>query len=240
MERAIHIPRPCHLPGSRTSIEKGRYDSQIMIRKILLAILVLAILGAIGAGAAVLYVQKHGMSARDEPGAIETAIALQLRHYAVPAADRNRKNPLPATPENIRAGMLHFADHCAVCHNNNGVGDTDFGRGLYPKPPNMREKRTQSLTDGEMFAIIENGIRLSGMPAFGDDPTQGDEDTWKLVLFIRHIPKITDQEIAEMEKLNPKSPAEKEEEQNENEFLGGGKPAPEQPHTHSHSHGGRG
>jgi mono/diheme cytochrome c family protein len=209
-----------------------------MIRRLLLTLIVLIVLAAVAAAAAAYYVQQHGMSARGEPGAIETAVALRLRHLSIPAAERNKRNPVPATAENVRAGMAHFADHCAVCHNNNGVGDTDFGRGLYPKPPNMRENRTQSLSDGEIFSIIENGIRFTGMPAFGDDPTHGDEDTWKLVLFIRHLPKITDQEIAEMEKLNPKSPADKDEEQKENDFLGGGKTAPAQPHTHSH--GGKG
>ena len=179
-----------------------------MIGRIIQTLIILLVLAAIAALGAVLYVQHYGMSAAGDPGPVETAVALRLRHLAMPAADRNRTNPVPATPENIRAGMAHFADHCAICHSNNGVGDTDFGRGLYPKPPNLREHRTQSLSDGEIFAIINNGVRLTGMPAFGDDPDHTDEDNWKLVLFIRHIPQLTKAEIAQMEKLNPKSPDE--------------------------------
>ncbi len=100
--------------------------------------------------------------------------------------------------------MEHFADHCALCQSNSGVGDPPLARGLYPHPPIMREDRTQSLSDGELFSIIQNGIRFTGMPAFGDQ--HNEEAAWKLVLFIRHLPKQTPEEIAEMEKLNPKAP----------------------------------
>jgi mono/diheme cytochrome c family protein len=40
------------------------------------------------------------------------------------------KNPVPNTPENIRAGMEHFADHCFLCHANNGSGDTSVGKNM--------------------------------------------------------------------------------------------------------------
>lgn len=179
-----------------------------MIGRIFQTLIILLVLAAIAAFGAILYVQRYGLSASGEPGPLETALALRLRHLAIPAAERNRTNPVPATPENIHAGMAHFADHCATCHANSGVGDTDLGRGLYPKPPNLREQRTQSLSDGEIFAIINNGVRFTGMPEFGDDPDHTDEDNWKLVLFIRHIPHLTKAEIAQMEKLNPKSPDE--------------------------------
>lgn len=187
-----------------------------MIKTLIETLLVLVLFTVIGALGAVFYVQRYGMSASGEPGPVETAVARQLRHLAIPAADRDRQNPVPSTPENIHAGMAHFADHCAICHNNNGVGDTEIGRNLYPKPPNLRLDRSQSLTDGEIFSIINNGVRLTGMPAFGDDPDHGEDDTWKLVLFIRHIPKLTPAEIAEMEKLNPRSPAEHDHEHGKN------------------------
>jgi mono/diheme cytochrome c family protein len=183
-----------------------------MIRTLVETLLALMLLGAIAALAGVVYVQHYGMSAAADPGPIETIVARELRHLAMPIANRERKNPVPATPENIHDGMAHFADHCAICHANSGVGDTEIGRNLYPKPPNMRLDSTQSLSDGEMFSIINNGVRLTGMPAFGDDPDHGEDDTWRLVLFIRHIPKLTKAELAEMEKLNPKSPAEHEHE----------------------------
>jgi mono/diheme cytochrome c family protein len=140
-------------------------------------------------------------------------------------------NPLPASAENLREGLEHFADHCAVCHGNSGAGDTPIGRGLYPKPPVLREARTQSLSDGEIFSIIQNGIRFTGMPAFGGTGGEhGEEDSWRLVQFIRHLPKQTPQEIAEMERLNPRAPDEAVPKTAE-------EPSPHSATPHKHVHG---
>ena len=95
-----------------------------------------------------------------------------------------------------------------------------MGRHLYPPAPDMRTQATQQMSDGELFYIIENGIRLSGMPAWGN-AEHGEEDSWKLVHFIRHLPQISFSEQKEMEALNPKSPAEIEEAKEEERFLKG-------------------
>ena len=175
---------------------------------------------------------RRGFSARQDPSWIEAFAAGVAKRLAIPATYR-MKNPLPATPENIHEGKEHFADHCATCHANDGSGDTLFGRGLYPKPPDMRAAETQNKSDGELYYTIENGVRLSGMPAFGPPENSAkngdtnDAETWKLVLFIRHLPQITSEELDEMKKLNPKTEADRAEEQQEEEFLSGGKaPAP--------------
>jgi len=175
----------------------------------------------------------RGFSTHDQPSALESLLARTARSLAVPASYRSLKNPYPPTPENIREGLEHFADHCAVCHANNGSGDTPFGRGMYPKPPDMRQPLTQNKTDGEIYYTIEHGIRLSGMPAFGEKNRTDDESTWKLVHFIRHLPKITQEEIRQMERLNPKSREEFEQEKLEEEFLRGAEskqPAPRRHH----------
>ena len=157
-------------------------------------------------GAAAWYVKSHTpFSSRAEPTRLESAVARRLRHLSIPADQRAKKNPLPATAENLSEGLEHFADHCAVCHGNSGAGDTPIGRGLYPKPPMLTAPGTQSLSDGELFSIIENGIRFTGMPAFGGRRRARDDDSWRLVQFIRHLPKITTAELAAMEKLNPAS-----------------------------------
>jgi mono/diheme cytochrome c family protein len=168
------------------------------MKKVLLLIII-----AVGLGW--WYVRVHGFSARAEPLAVEKAVAERLRHLSVPAAQRDMKNPLPLTDEVLADGRAHFADHCAVCHGNDGRGETEMGKGLYPKAPNMREDDTQGMTDGEIFYIIKNGVRFTGMPSWGDpESTADDESNWKLVHFIRHLPKLTAQEMREMESLNPK------------------------------------
>jgi mono/diheme cytochrome c family protein len=81
---------------------------------------------------------QRGFSARESPSKMEIFVATKARALAVPASYRKLQNPMPNTPENIRAGMEHFADHCFLCHANNGSGDSVMGRNMYPKPPDMR------------------------------------------------------------------------------------------------------
>lgn len=187
------------------------------MKKPLKYFLVGALVIVVAMGAAAWLMLRRGFSARDEPSVMEAVMARTMRSLAVPTRARKMPNPVAASPENIREGMEHFADHCATCHANNGNGDTMYGRGLYPKPPDMR-KRTQAMTDGEIYYTIQNGIRLTGMPAFGNNPRDDDESTWKLVLFIRHLPALTAEEEAEMQRLNPRSPMEME---SDNDFLSG-------------------
>lgn len=167
---------------------------------------------------------RRGFSARETPTGIEAFVANRARALAVPFSYRSLKNPVPNTSENIQAGMEHFADHCAFCHANNGSGDTSFGKNMYPKPPDMRRDETQKKSDGELFYTIYNGIRLSGMPAFGEEDQSDAETTWHVVRFIRHLPSFTPEEEKQMEKLNPKSPMEQSEEDEEERFLKGGTP----------------
>ena len=175
----------------------------------------------------------HGFSARAEPSRTETMLATYARNTAMPSSAKAMKNPVRLSPGVQQEAMAHFADHCAVCHGNNGSGETMFGKGMYPKPPDLRLSRTQNLTDGEIFYIIENGIRMSGMPAFGGADTA--DQSWKLVYFIRHLPQLTSAEEAQMESLNPKSPDEFREEQEEQNFLDGGTPS-SKPQTATHHH----
>lgn len=174
----------------------------------------------------------HGFSARDTPSRIEKVMARTMRTLAVPSAAKNMKNPIPDSPENLQEATAHWADHCAFCHANNGSGDTEVGKSLYPKAPDMRLADTQKLTDGEIYYTIKNGIRLTGMPAWGA-PGDADDDSWKLVYFIRHLPKMTAQEAEDMKKLNPQSPMEKMEEQEEEQFLEGGTPPPQNRMQHN-------
>ena len=187
---------------------------------------------AVAAGFLIVGLLHYGLSAQDEPPAIEVLLARAMRHYAVPADLRKRQNPVPLTPEVLREASAHFADHCASCHGNDGRGKTDMGRRMYPKAPDMSLAETQWMSDGELFATIENGIRLTGMPGWGDGTAASAYGSWKLVHFIRHVPHITPEEIAEMEKLNPKSPEELAAAKEEEAFLAGtddGAPRPEVP-----------
>ena len=196
-------------------------------------ILLVVVVGILAAGADSL--MHDGLSARAQPSALETALAAVMRKMAMPSAANNAKNPVTNSPEVLNEGRLHFADHCAICHGNDGSGDTAMGHGMYPKPPDLRAAQTQNRSDGEIFWIIENGVRMTGMPAFGGSGEHGNtEDSWKLVHFIRHLPALSSEERIEMEKFNPKGPEDLEEEQRERDFLSGApeKPSAQQEHRH--------
>jgi len=175
---------------------------------------------------------SHGFSARAEPTAIEKFVARSARSIAVPSEVKSTQNPVPSTLEVLAEARAHWADHCASCHANNGSGDTQMGRNMYPRAPDMRQPETQSLTDGELFFMIENGVRLTGMPGWGGSKKSA-EESWKLVRFIRHLPQVSEEEERDMQNMNPKTPAELEEEKEIEEFLKGDD-SHAQRHAHSH------
>lgn len=162
-----------------------------------------------------------GFSAKAEPNELEVLLARQLRHLAIPYENRRLRNPLPVTQELMKEARAHFADHCASCHANNGSGDTVIGRNVYPKSPDLRLPDTQSMSDGELFFIIQNGIRFTAMPGWGTGDPAKDSDSWQLVHFIRHLPSLTEEELLEMAALNPKTRAELQDEALIDQFLSG-------------------
>ena len=198
-----------------------------MTRRVLIAVVVVVTLTVAGV---VLVRATGGFSALEEPTALEAFVARRLRLLSMPWDAKAAQNPVAPTREALSDALSHFADHCAICHANDGSGDTPIGRGLYPKAPDMREERTQSLSDGELFFIIHNGIRLTGMPAWGSGNPDEDTASWKLVHFIRHLPDLSAEELGEMEELNPKGPHERAEQQAVADFLAGGTPPQESDH----------
>ncbi len=144
------------------------------------------------------FVTAHGFSAREKPSALEAVLARNARRIASPPGARELKNPVSLTPLAVAEAREHFADHCATCHANDGSGRTQINAGLYPPAPDMRQPDSQDLSDGELFYIIKNGIRFTGMPGWGGE----DEENWKLVLFIRHLPKLTAKELELMKEVN--------------------------------------
>jgi mono/diheme cytochrome c family protein len=199
------------------------------------SLLVAGILLALAIGAIAYVVIGRGLSTRTEPSRLEALVARAMRRAAMSGDAAARTNPVARTDEVIAEARAHFADHCAICHANDGSGETEIGRSLYPRAPDMRAASTQSLSDGEIFAIIEEGIRLTGMPGWATGTTDGERDSWGLVHFIRRLPALTADELAEMDTLNPKSRHEWQQDEAARRFLAGEDPAPAAPES-SHGH----
>jgi len=209
------------------------------MRSVLKAFLLLlglaVVMGAIG----LWYVVNGGVSAKEQPGRVEEFLAGRVRNMAIARRAKAVANPVEYSSEVIADGRAHFADHCAICHANDGSGKTAIGSGLWPKAPDMRLPQTQNLSDGELFWIIENGIRFTGMPAWSTGTKDGETASWHLVHFIRRLPKLTPEELEEMEALNPKAPAEIRQQIEEEQFLKGGRDKPPAAPVTPHKHSGR-
>jgi mono/diheme cytochrome c family protein len=201
----------------RGSVRSSNMNRVMKRGPFLVVIFLAAAATAVAAGVAIFH---GGLSARAVPSRLEAMMASRARQLSIPSDARRATNPIAPTPQSLREGRLHFADHCSVCHANDGSGLTMFGLGLYPKPPDLRSAQTQRLSDGELFWIIENGVRFTGMPAFSGHGG-AEEDSWRLVLFIRHLPQLAPEELAEMERYNPKGVEDRLEEQQEDDFLNG-------------------
>ena len=206
------------------------------MRPVLKAFLLLFVLGVVLGAIGLWYFVSTGVSAKEQPGRVEEFIARRARNMAIARRAKSLTNPVQSSSEVIAEGRAHFADHCASCHANDGSGDTPMGRGMWPKVPDMRLPQTQSLSDGELFWIIENGIRFTGMPAWSSGTEDGETASWHLVHFVRRLPSLTPEELEEMETLNPISPAAVRQQIEEEKFLKGGgdkpSPAPATPHRH--------
>ncbi len=137
---------------------------------------------------------RRGFKATSEPSTFETRLARAVRNYAIPSRERSQRNPLKANSQNLNEAREHFIARCAICHGSDGRGLTQTGRNLYPRVPDLLSPQTQSLTDGEIHYIIQNGVQLTGMPAWGNPHQETEDDSWELVLFVRDLRPPTDEE----------------------------------------------
>lgn len=196
------------------------------MKAFLKALVVLLLVFAVTGGIVAYSIASKGLSTRTSPSLAEETLAMAVRRLATPRSARTQPNPVEPTAAALEGALEHWADHCAACHANDGSGQTEMGRSFYPPSPDMRAARTQSLTDGELFSIIENGIRLTGMPAWGTGTLEGERESWALVHFIRRLPNLTAADIERMEGLNPQSPAKFREAEEARFFLEGMTEAP--------------
>jgi mono/diheme cytochrome c family protein len=121
-----------------------------------------------------------------KPGAVEGEMAKQMKHK-ITVGGKNVQNPLSATPKNIAEGQEHFGHHCGICHGLDGQATgVPFAEKMSPPIPSLTSADVQDYKDGQLKWIIENGINPSGMPAWKG--ILDDEEVWKIVHFLRHLP----------------------------------------------------
>ena len=148
----------------------------------LIPVLSLGAIALLGASLAL----SFDLSALPDPGKFETSVADGAKDFLVHREARRSSTKEPSLAQSdLDNAQNVFGSECATCHGNDGRTPTDLGRGLYPRAPDLGNDEVQHWSDPEMFWIIRNGIRLTGMPAFGKQLT--DQDTWSLVRYLRTL-----------------------------------------------------
>jgi mono/diheme cytochrome c family protein len=125
-----------------------------------------------------------------KPGLMERTIAPWARDRSVEKHAPDLKNPYTGNPAAIATGLDHYRENCVTCHGAPGLADSEISKGLNPHAPSLAKESDTS--DGELFWTVKHGLRMTPMPAFG--PTHTDDEIWKIVAFIRHLPELSQQE----------------------------------------------
>jgi len=149
-------------------------------------VLVMLIAIALAAVAVMVGVSRIRIDAIREPGYAETVFASQAKHLLIGWSSRKGIPPAPANLQaSIEEGDKLYGTDCTMCHGSDGRSPTDNGRWMYPRASDLTSPDVQKYSDRELFWIVKNGIRLSGMPAFAK--VEPDDHIWNLVNYVRTL-----------------------------------------------------
>jgi len=165
---------PKHLREARLKLLGG----------ILLGILIVFLAGFLMAATG-----SFNVSAKEGSGKLERKVAAFTLQRSVARRAPKEKNPFAASPEALKLGLAHYKENCVMCHGAPGVEESEAGMGLNPPAPDLTLPAVQNMSDGELYWIVANGIRMTGMPAFS--LTHKKEEIWHMVTFVRHLPQIS-------------------------------------------------
>ena len=160
-----------------------------------IATIAAAVVLVVLAGAAFIYSGAYYIGADQPHWSVTSWLLNQARDRSIRAHASGI--PVPASfdgPAQVVAGVSHYAEHCAVCHGAPGVERGEIGEGLYPRPPNLADA-ARLYTPGELFWIVKHGIRMTGMPAWGD---HSDDELWATVAFLRELVEMSPQDYAKL------------------------------------------
>lgn len=139
---------------------------------------------------ALLYSGWIPANADADPSALEAWMAGTSLHASMRRLAPDQPNPVAATDENLTEGVRLFSTNCAVCHGTaaGNASASPIAGGLYQKPPQLASEGVEDDPEAESFWKIKHGIRLTGMPSFGQ--SLSDREIWTLALFLKHMDKM--------------------------------------------------
>lgn len=160
-------------------------------------IVILVIIGIIvAAGIIYVYSGYYNIAAIQPHSKITVRVINTVRDASIAYHSKGITAPSTTSPDQIREGVEHFHEMCRLCHGAPGFHEEEFAKGLYPKPPDLDSRNIQKLSDPEIFWVLKNGIKLTGMPAFG--PTHNDDELWGMVRVFRRLPGLKREQYKQM------------------------------------------
>jgi len=115
--------------------------------------------------------------------ALSTASDHSIQYHA-----KDIKAPSVDDPAMVLEGFRHYREMCVGCHLAPGIDSSEISKGLMPPPPKLQEA-AEEWTPSELFWVTKNGIKMTGMPAWG--LTHSDKKIWDIVAFVNQLPKMT-------------------------------------------------
>jgi mono/diheme cytochrome c family protein len=155
----------------------------------------------LGAGAALVFSIGAYDVAASRPADVMDRLAVWVKVRSVSRHAKSVSWPAARDAADIEKGLQHYSQNCLPCHGAPGVEGMAFREGMFPAPPEIDEDQVQRWSDSELFWIVKNGIRMTGMPAFGEN--HADEEIAAIVAFVRHAPKLTEPERARLRRVLP-------------------------------------
>ena len=130
---------------------------------------------------------RFNLTALNDPGPGETLIANRTTRFLIRRASKQRLPPRPADMKaSAASGSTRYDAQCGACHGPDGRSQMPIGRWMYPRAADLTSDQVQSFSDQELFWIIQNGIRFTGMPGFGK--VESEDRIWNLVDYVRTLP----------------------------------------------------
>ena len=164
------------------------------MRTMIASLLIAALLVVLGAGA-VIYAGMYDVAATSPHSRLTSWLLETARIRSIKAqAAAVQAPPGLDDPAKVLIGVEHYAAHCAVCHGAPAVPKGDIARGLYPPPPDLA-KTARLYNPAELFWIVKNGIKMTGMPAWSD---HSDDELWATVAFLEKLPGMSEQDYAKL------------------------------------------
>lgn len=152
---------------------------------------------AVAAAAAFVYSGVYNVAADQGPAELEDWLLSKVKHRSIERRAEGIEVPALGSEAQVRRGYELFRAHCVTCHGGPGVDPDGLAMGLYPTPPALDLDKVQHESDAELYWVIKNGIKLTGMPGF-NLALDGEEDLWSLVAFLRRLPDLDPRAFAAM------------------------------------------